>query len=132
MGRNVYLPNGPGRLSAQCDPHRGIPELDNRTIDKYFNTDALRVLPPFTARRLPWTWGGLRVPNINNWDMSFSKNTFVYKERVKLQFRMEMINAFNRVWFGSLDTNPTSGTYGRLNGQANPPRNIQLGLKLTY
>lgn len=37
-----------------------------------------------------------------------------------------------RVWFGALDTNPTSGTYGRLNGQANNPRNIQLGLKLTY
>ena len=43
-----------------------------------------------------------------------------------------MINAFNRVWFGGLDTNPASATYTKLNGQANPPRNIQFGLKLNY
>lgn len=123
-GQAVSLPNA---------IHNGQPiEYAERTIDKWFNTDALRALPPFTARRLPWTWNGLRVPNINNWDMSFSKNTYVYKERVKLQFRAEMINAFNRVWFGGLDTNPTGATYGRLNGQSNNPRNIQLGLKLTY
>ena len=77
-------------------------------------------------------WNDLRVPNINNWDMSFVKNTFVYRERVKLQFRGEMINAFNRVWFGGLDTTPTSGNYGRLTGQPNNPRNIQLGMKVIF
>ncbi len=29
---------------------------------------------------------------MNNWDMGFIKNTTVYKERMQLQFRMEMIN----------------------------------------
>jgi hypothetical protein len=43
------------------------PQLDN--------TNALRVLPAFTARRLLWAWNGLLVPVINNWDMSFVKNT---------------------------------------------------------
>jgi hypothetical protein len=43
-----------------------------------------------------------------------------------------MINAFNRVWFGGLETNPTNGNYGRLTGQANNPRNVQLGLKVTF
>jgi len=108
------------------------PGIDNPTIDRYFNLDALRPLPAFTARRLPWTWGDLRTPAGNNWDMSFIKNTTVYKERIKLQFRAEMINAFNRAWFGGLTVDPNNGAYGRLTTQRNPPRNIQLGLKLIF
>jgi hypothetical protein len=108
------------------------PKLDDPTIDRWFNTDAMKVLPAFTPRRIPFMWNDLRAPNINNWDMSFIKNTFVYRERVRLQIRVEMINAFNRVWFGALDTNPTSGNYGRLNGQQNNPRNIQLGMKVIF
>ena len=64
--------------------------------------------------------------------MSFIKNTLVYKERVKLQFRLEMINAFNRVWFGGLNTAVANPLYTQLTSQANQPRNIQLGLKLSY
>ena len=92
----------------------------------------MKVMPAFTARTIPFYWNGLRVPPINNWDMGFIKNTQVYKERVKLQFRFEMINAFNRVWFGGLDTNPASATYTRLTNQANQPRNMQMGLKLLF
>ncbi|HZT28886.1 MAG TPA: TonB-dependent receptor [Bryobacteraceae bacterium] len=108
------------------------PSLSNRSIDHWFNGAAMTVLPAFTPRRIPWEWSGLRVPAINNWDMAFLKNTMLYKERVKLQFRCEFINAFNRVWFGGLDTNPTSGTYTKLTSQANAPRNIQFGLKVIY
>jgi hypothetical protein len=108
------------------------PSVSNPTITNWFNRASMAVLPPFTARRIPYFWNGLRVPAINNWDMSFIKNTSIYKERMKLQFRLEMINAFNRVWFGGLDTTPTSATYSQLTSQANQPRNIQLGLKLSY
>jgi len=108
------------------------PDRSDATIDHWFNGASMTVMPAFTARRIPWYWPGLRVPAINNWDMSFIKNTWVYKERVKLQFRCEMINAFNRVWFGGLVTNPSAATYTMLTSQANPPRNIQFGLKLTF
>ena len=53
-------------------------------------------------------------------------------ERVSLQFRVEMINAFNRVWFGAPNTSVTAGTYTQVTSQANQPRNIQLGLKLKF
>lgn len=108
------------------------PKLDNPTIDNWFNGASMAVLPAFTARRIPYFWSGLRSPAMNNWDMGFIKNTMVYKERVKLQFRVEMINAFNRVWFGGLNTGITSPTYTQLTGQSNAPRNIQLGLKLNF
>ena len=90
------------------------------------------MLPAFTARRIPYMWNDLRVPAINNWDMGFIKNTWIYKERVKLQFRAELVNTFNRVWFGSLDTGVTSGTQGQLLGQSNRPRDVQFGLKATF
>jgi len=108
------------------------PKLENRTITNYFNKAAFAVLPAFTARRIPWMWNDLRVPSINNWDMGFIKNTWLYKERVRLQFRAEFMNAFNRVLFTSLDTGVTSGTQGQLLGQGNRPRDIQFGLKLTF
>jgi len=108
------------------------PSIDNPNIDHWFSGDSMKVLPAFAARRIPFFWGDLRVPAINNWDMAFLKNTMVYRERVKLQFRLEMINAFNRVWFGGLNTTVTSPTYTQLTSQANQPRNIQLGMKLSF
>jgi hypothetical protein len=108
------------------------PAATSQSITSWFNGAAFAVMPAFTARRLPFYLSSMRVPAINNWDMSFIKNTLVYKERVKLQFRFEMNNAFNRVWFGGLDTSPTSSTYTQLTGQSNNPRIIQLGLKLNY
>jgi hypothetical protein len=108
------------------------PSIDNANINHRFNGDSMKVLPAFTARRIPFYWGDLRVPAINNWDMAFIKNTTLYRERMKLQFRFEMINAFNRVWFGGLQTSVTAATYTQLTSQANQPRNMQLGLKLTF
>ncbi|MGH9659875.1 MAG: TonB-dependent receptor domain-containing protein, partial [Bryobacteraceae bacterium] len=108
------------------------PKLDDRSIDGWFNRDALRILPPFTARRNPWAWSHLRQHPMANWDISLLKNTDIFKERVRMQFRCEMINAFNRTWFSSPDVNPSSGSYGRVTAQANQPRNIQLALKLSF
>jgi hypothetical protein len=107
------------------------PEVDNPTIGRWFNGASMAVLPPFTARRNPYFWDGLRVPAMNNWDMGFIKTT-AFRERFKLQFRCEMINALNRVWFGGLVTGVTSPTYTQLTGQSNQPRNIQMGLKLSF
>jgi hypothetical protein len=108
------------------------PSIANPTIDHWFNGDSMKVLPAFAARRIPFFWGDLRAPAINNWDMALLKNTMVWRERVKLQLRLEMINAFNRVWFGGLNTSVTSPTYTQLTSQANQPRNIQLGIKLNF
>lgn len=113
--------------------HTGIsPKIDNPTIDQWFNRDAMKILPAFTARRNPWMWNDLRTPNQNNWDIAVLKNTALGPERVNLQFRAEFINAFNRVWFGSPDVNPASANYGKILSQANSPRDIQLALKLSF
>jgi hypothetical protein len=73
--------------------------------------------------------GSLRGPRFTNIDLSLHKD-FPLTERFKLQFRSDFINAFNHV---QLDA-PNMGlgaSMGQINS-AQPPRNIQLALKLYY
>jgi hypothetical protein len=73
--------------------------------------------------------GGLRSPRYTDLDLSLHKD-FLITERFRVQFRTDFINAFNHVQF-----NAPNMTIGSSMGQitsAQPPRNIQLALKLYY
>jgi hypothetical protein len=80
-------------------------------------------------------------PGINNWDMALLKDTLI-REGMNLEFRAELFNAFNHAQFGLPDGNITdtqkvSPDTGRLQGfgtitSANPPRIMQLSLKLLF
>ena len=48
------------------------------------------------------------------------------------QFRVEALNAFNRVQFSAPNTSVTSSSFGVISGQANAPRQLQFGLKLLW
>jgi hypothetical protein len=89
----------------------------------------------FTLRDFPTRFSNVRVPGYKNLDGSVSKN-FPIAESVRLQFRMEMVNAFNRPWFSRLasgGTDVTSPNFGRLDVvQRNLPRFIKLGLNLMW
>jgi hypothetical protein len=73
--------------------------------------------------------GGLRGPRYNTLDLGLQKN-FLITERFKLQFRTDFINAFNHVQLNAPDMGLGS-TMGQVTS-AQPPRNIQLALKLYY
>jgi len=80
-------------------------------------------------------------PGLNNWDMALLKDTII-REGMNLEFRAELFNAFNHAQFGLPDGNITdtqtvSPDTGRLLGfgtiqSANPPRIMQLSLKLLF
>ncbi|MDE1176760.1 MAG: hypothetical protein PW789_09145 [Edaphobacter sp.] len=54
-------------------------------------------------------------------------------DRYHVQFRWELFNAFNHTNFGLPDSNPSSGTYGRITAIGPiAPRVMQAGLKLTF
>ncbi len=108
------------------------PKIANRKIDLWFNRDSMKILPPFTARRIPWMWNDLRSDGQNHWDIGILKRTALYKERATLQFRAELSNAFNRPMFGTPNVSPASGSFGRVTTQANSPREIQLALKAIF
>ncbi len=77
-------------------------------------------------------------PGYDNWDMVMAKDTMI-TERVKLQFRTEVFNVFNRTQFGqpgNLYQSP--GTFGlstdtisRADGTTSA-RQMQFGLKLLF
>jgi hypothetical protein len=73
--------------------------------------------------------GGLRSPHYTDIDASIHKD-FPITERFRLQFRTDFINAFNHVQFNAPNTGIGS-TMGQITG-AQPPRNIQLALKIYY
>jgi hypothetical protein len=56
-----------------------------------------------------------------------------YRDRMKLQLRFNVFNAFNHVRFGAPNTDPTSSNFGRVTlSQQNQARAVELGARLTF
>ena len=72
---------------------------------------------------------------ISNFDFALAKNTTI-TERLRVQFRAEAFNVFNRVQFNPPGTVFGISTFGvtsaSVASQANQPRLIQLALKLEF
>ncbi|HYI94531.1 MAG TPA: carboxypeptidase regulatory-like domain-containing protein [Bryobacteraceae bacterium] len=106
-------------------------EIDGLAFDTArFETRANQQLGQ-NRRVFPTRFGRLRSDGVNNLDASVIKNTQI-SERLNLQFRAEMFNALNRFQFNGPETNPTSGTFGRITSAANLPRAVQLALRLRW
>jgi hypothetical protein len=103
-------------------------------LNEYFNTAAF-------ADNAPGTFGNtarnlLAGPGWNNVDVQFSKN-FPFRERYRFQFRWEMFNALNRVYFAPPDANFGDLNFGRITSEynGNPnirPRLMQAALKFVF
>jgi hypothetical protein len=130
IGLPIDTPNyTPGSLNI-TDPRSGKPFFNT----SLFSPEGLGTLG--SARRR--FFGG---PGLNNWDIALLKDTSV-TERVNAEFRVELFNAFNHAQFGQPDGNvndtlAVSPDTGRLTGfgivsTANPPRIMQLSLKLLF
>jgi len=74
--------------------------------------------------------GYLRTAHYTDVDLSLHKE-FLLTERFKLQFRADFINAFNHVQLNAPYIWDLGSSLGQVTG-AQPPRNIQLALKLYY
>ena len=103
----------------------------NGVVDPTKQRNDIRIQLGANIRTLPSRFSGLRGDSLNLWDLSVSKN-FSFTERIKLQLRGEFLNAFNKVIFDNPDLNPRNTTFGQITGQANLPRDVQLGLKLIF
>ncbi|MDQ2921937.1 MAG: carboxypeptidase regulatory-like domain-containing protein [Acidobacteriota bacterium] len=82
-------------------------------------------------RTFPSRLPGFRGQPLNLWDLSLIKN-FSVTERLKFQVRGEFLNAFNHPQFDTPNTDPTNSNFGKITGQNNLPRNVQIGLKLIF
>ena len=64
-------------------------------------------------------------------DMSVNKEIRI-AERWRMTLRMVALNFLNHPFFDIGNPNPTSTTFGQISSQANSPRQLQFGLKLTF
>ncbi len=113
------------------DSTGGNAVIDTRSTDKWYDTTKFRIAPNYSFGNLSRTHSTLRNDFTRNLDFSMFKN-FRFSERWNLQFRAEAFNLTNTPIFGSPNNNVESGAFGTITGQSNPPRQVQLGLKILF
>jgi hypothetical protein len=74
--------------------------------------------------------GNVREPGLQQYNLSVAR-FFPLTERMNLQFRGDLINAFNHSNYEAADTNAADSAFGTVSS-AYPPRNIQFSMKLTF
>jgi hypothetical protein len=96
-----------------------------------FNEAGLSVPDPQVAGTAPRFEGTVRGDGIRNLDLSLFK-VLSLTERVRLQLRAEAFNVANRTQFGLPDTSFGDPAFGTISNQANSPRQMQFGARLTF
>ena len=110
----------------------GNPELpdDQRTVARWFNTDAFAAFSPSPQAFGNAGIGIMRGPGMANLDFTLAKN-FRVGDRRSFQFRTEFFNAFNHANFGPPNIMRDSTGFGQILTAANA-RIIQFGLKFYF
>jgi hypothetical protein len=106
-----------------------------QTLDTWFNTaafnrDSSQQLQS-NLRTLSTRFSGVRAPGVEIVDFSLVKN-FSFREKWRLQFRAEALNALNHSNLNPPNTDPTSTLFGKITSTPGYPRYLHFGLKLNY
>lgn len=123
---NANVGGGPQRPTLIGDL---LPSGFKQTSDRWFNTDAVTVIP--------FTYGNLgrnvlRQDGLQNVDMGISKRTRL-TESTNLDFRAEFFNLFNHVNLAAPNTSfSDSRNFGKVFSIVGLPRVIQFALKLSF
>lgn len=105
-----------------------------RPDKKYFVTSM--VVDPVTINRYARGNAPRRIDQLRGFafysdDGSLQKN-FVPVERVRVQFRAEFLNMFNRHRLSGFNTSPASPLFGQINGVSSDRRQIQFGIRADF
>ncbi len=103
---------------------------DEQSVDRWFDTSAFRqrqTLELVGLARLP----DVRSAGRNNFDLSLFKTTGI-TEKLRLQFRAEAFNAFNRPEFSSPSGAFGTANFGKITSTNTFARQYQFGLKLLW
>ena len=133
---NLTANNTAGLFNIKTRPNNNgksgrLPGPVDRRLDRYFDTSVFSQPPPFTFGNLAERLPDIRNDGQRSFDLSVFKE-FRPVEKLRVEFRTELLNAFNTPRFGNPNTGVTSSSFGVITTQANTPRQIQLGLKLLW
>jgi hypothetical protein len=143
-GRNVYFSGDPASLKADYSGDSNNPVFDisgfyfhdaavqtNGVDDPVKQRADTRIRLANNVRYFPSKTDGLRSPKLNLWDISIIKQVRL-SDRVRGQFHIEFLNAFNRAVYANPNTDPTNADFGKVTSQTNLPRDIQLAMKVVF
>lgn len=102
---------------------------------RWFNTagverDSTKQLAS-NVRIFPSRLSGARCPGLNLWNFSAVRN-FRIAERVGLQLRGELLNAFNHTRQAAPNTSPVSSLFNQITGSYGYPRYFYVAVKLRF
>ncbi len=119
------------RPDLVCDPARDAP----RTPERWFNPSCYAApASPYVLGTAPRTLPNLRADGVHNIDFSLFK-TFLLKEGMSAQFRVEVFNLLNSVQYGIPNTswNPRdTSTFGMVTSASSSPRQLQFAVKFNF
>ncbi|MBA3441104.1 MAG: carboxypeptidase regulatory-like domain-containing protein [Pyrinomonadaceae bacterium] len=131
---NIAMPNSlPGQ---RVDYVGGSAYIDSSSDAlNFLNRSAFAQVPVIAASGAsarPGTLGrnALRLPGYWNIDLTLAKN-FALNERLRLQLRGDLFNAFNHTSFSSVNTTITSGNFGRFTATRGA-RVVQLNMRFSF
>jgi hypothetical protein len=139
QGTYVYQSGFPVRFANDAFYLGGNPGIDNPTVERWFNTSAFIAgsSPVDHLRTLPFYFGDVRSDPINNADLGLRKDIHL-REAMKIQLRMEFINAFNHPLLNTgtagITVNPGSAQFGQVvaSNQQNYARRAQMMVKFIF
>jgi Carboxypeptidase regulatory-like domain len=143
-GRNIYFNGDLNALKAKYTNDSDVPVFDlsgfyfhdaavqtNGVDDPVKQRADTRIRLANNLRYFPSRVDGIRSPFLKLWDISIVKQVPL-NGRVRAQFNVEFLNAFNTVVFNDANTDPTSASFGKVTSQNNLPRDIQLAAKIVF
>ena len=108
--------------------------LDNPTIGHWFDKSVFSVAPTYTFGNVGPVLPDVRTDSVKNVDAVLVKNfrASIGDHAITTQFRSEFYNLFNHPQFAAPNGSVTSQSFGTVTAQANSPRDIQFGLKVSF
>jgi hypothetical protein len=133
LSNNANVYNTGQRVNNTGQSARLTGGSTDQRLAEWFDTSVFSQPAPFTFGNTARTLPNVRVPGLNYTDLSIFKNTFFGPEnRLNLQYRLEMFNAFNTPQWGRPGPQFGTGAFGVISSTAVSPRNIQMALKLVW
>jgi Carboxypeptidase regulatory-like domain len=142
--RNIYFNGDLGAVKSDYSGDSNQPVFDISSF--YFHDAAVqtngaddatkqradsRIRLGNNIRYFPSRIPGLRGQGLNLWDISIVKQVQI-NGRVRAQFNVEFLNAFNHPVFNNPGTDPTMADFGKVTSQNNLPRDIQIAAKIVF
>jgi hypothetical protein len=107
----------------------GDPTVDDKTLDRWFNTAVFAQPTPFTVGTGTRTYPQVRGPKVNRLDLLLSRLHRVRTSTVEL--RIEAQNALNTPQFGEPVSSMTDANFGRII-TGGGERRLQLGVRVGF